>query len=240
MTLDALQAAMRAAMRGERALDDAAAELGADPARLAIYRRMIRGHVESALRSQLTACVGSLGADDDSAPWQAIFEAYLGAHPPSHWALLEAARDFRAFLHGRIGTDGITAFHACVAEFEWALYEIARDPARLPEPTATPVLNPTLQVLQFPYPVVQFVAAWYGGDRPAVPDPADCMALAFRRPASGHPCFYSATPTLLFALKMVHDGLSVADAVAASGQPAEAVQAALDRGIATGLVIGRS
>lgn len=237
MRLSDLQQAMHAAMRGERPVEQVAGDLGADPARLGIYARMIQGHVDTALRSQLTACVGALGAEDDTPQWQAIFAAYRAECPPSHWALLEAARAFRGFLHAHVGEHGITEAHLCLAEFEWALYEIARDPTRLPEPTATPVLNPTLQVLQFPYPVVGFVAAWYRGERPALPVPGDTMALAFRRPASGHPCFYSATPELLFALKMVHDGLSVADAVAASGQPAGAVQAALDRGVAAGLVI---
>lgn len=240
MTLEALQATMYAAMRGEVPLDAAAATLGADPARLAIYRRMIRGHVATALRSQLTACVGALGADDDTPEWRAIFEGYLASCPPTHWALLEAARAFRGFLHARIGTLGITPVHVCLAELEWALFEIARDPVRLPAPGAEPVLNPTLQVLEFPYPVARFVAAWYAGRRPALPGEGDTLVLAFRRPSTQHPCFYTATPPLLFALKMVHDQLSVAAAVEASGQPEDAVRGALARGIEAGLILGRS
>jgi hypothetical protein len=240
--LNRTQAALHAAMRGARSLDAVAQDLGADPARLGIYHRMVRGHVSTALRSQLTVCVESLGAAEETPEWQALFDAYYSDHPPSHWALLEAARGFRDFLLTQVGQHGVTPFHVGLAEFEWALYDISRDPARVPmaPPTGRWQLNPTLQVLEFPYPVVWFTAQWMRGERPALPDEAPEMALAFRRPRSGHPCFYTATPELLFALKMAHDGLSVGDAVTLSGQPREAVQAAFDRGVDIGLVIPAS
>lgn len=242
MKLESIQRALHAAVKDQRPLAEVAAELGADTARLAIYRRMIRGHVRAAVTGRLEVCCELLGAGEDTPAWQVLFEGYLAACPPAHWALGEAAAGFPGYLATRLeqGDPAVQPFHVAVAELEWSLFQTNRDETQLPEPRAlsVPILNPTLQVLEWPWPVASFMTAWSRGTRPPLPTTeVPEMALVFRRPATGNPCFYVGTPTLLFALKVTHDGLSVAEAVAQSGQPPEAVTSALDVAAEIGLVL---
>lgn len=243
--LEALQRHMHTAVKGLAPVHVVAAALGVDAKRLAIYHRMIRHHVVAALQTRLGATTALLGAGEETPAWERLLAAYLADCPPSHWALGHAAGAFPGFLAERVEAGEATGFHVALAELEWALYTVNRDATRLPPhhrayvEGAPLALNPTLQILEWPYPVAAFLAAFNRGEGPAVPTaPGDPeLVLVFRRPASGNPYFHAATPALLFALKMVHDGLTVADAAAASGQPAEAVQAALADAVQQGLVL---
>ncbi|MEZ4474329.1 MAG: DNA-binding domain-containing protein [bacterium] len=240
-----LQQQMHDAVKDRAPVAVVAAALGVDPKRLAIYRRMIRHHVVVALCSRLGATTALLGADQETPAWTALLEGYLEACPPSHWALGHAAGAFPGYLAERVGAQGVTPFHVAVAELEWALYTVNRDETRLPprHPAyvegAPLALNPTLQILEWPYPVAAFLAAFNRGEGPAVPTaPTDPeLVLVFRRPVSGNPYFQAATPALLFALKVVHDGLSVDEAVVASGQQPADVEAALRHATDIGLVL---
>lgn len=239
MTLEDIQRRMHAAVKDLQPVEVVAAELGMDPERLAIYRRMVRSHVHTAVAGRLPVSTALLGAPDDTPAWQALFEAYLAECPPSAPTLPEAAAAFPGFLGRRAEAGEVAPFTAAVAELEWAAFQVNRDPTQLPDPKqlSAPVLNPTLQIMSWPWPVTSFVVAWQRGERPAEPSPAEELTLVFRRPATGHPCYHVATPDLLFVLKMVHDGLSVEAAAQISGQGMEAVEAALAGAVGIGLVI---
>lgn len=238
MNLEALQRAMHDAVKDHRPVSEVAAELGVDPARLAIYRRMVRGHVLTALVSRLPETTRRLGAVAETPAWHALFEHYLQAHPPSAPTLPEAAAAFPGFLAEHHEALGLHPAVAALAELEWALFAVNRDATELPAPAAHPVLNPTLQVLQWPWPVASELAARRRGEDPPPPAPGEELVLLFRRPATGHPCFHVATPARLFAIKVVHEGMTVAQASEAAGQPVEVVAGVLDEARAIGLVIG--
>jgi hypothetical protein len=234
MTLEATCRAIHDTVRENRSVAEVARELGVDERRLDIYRSMVRGHVYTALSANYDVLAGVLGEP----LFDALYEAYLVAHPPSSWALNQAASAFPEFLATAYdaGRAGLVPFHGALAEFEWALYEVGVDPAE-PEASERPTLNPTLAVLQTDYPVVPFVLAWQRGEGPAVPEPEATLSLVFQRPATGRAAFYNGSGDLLFALKMVHDGMDVATAAEASGHPTDVVEGLLAAAIDIGLVI---
>lgn len=237
MRLEALQQQMHAAVKDLRPVAEVAAVLGVDPARLAIYRRMVRAHVFTALSSRLPATLRLLGITEGSA----LYEAYLAAHPPREATLPEAAAAFPGFLAQRLeaGDASVTAFGVALAELEWALFQVNRDPTPLPEwaTLAGPVLNPTLQVMAWPWPVGSYLTAHNRGQEGEVPAPAEELVLLFRRPASGNPCFYVGTPERLFVIKMVHEGLSVEAAARLGDQAVAPVAQALASAVEIGLVL---
>lgn len=239
MNLEALQQQMHAAVKDLRPVAEVAAVLGVDPARLAIYRRMVRAHVFTALSSRLPATLRLLGITEGSA----LYEAYLQAHPPREATLPEAAAAFPGFLAQRLeaegGTGSVLPFAVALAELEWALFQVNRDPTPLPEGAtlAGLVLNPTLQVMAWPWPVGSYLTAHNQGRVGEVPAPAEELVLLFRRPASGNPCFYVGTPERLFVIKMVHEGLSVEAAARLGDQAVAPVAQALASAVEIGLVL---
>jgi hypothetical protein len=104
-TLRELEALVHAAIRQDLSVDSAAAELGCDPARLAIYRRFIAGHVRTALDKNFPVLAALLGPER----WAALGEAFYAERPPSHWELNEAARPFPGWLaaHEEAGHEGL-------------------------------------------------------------------------------------------------------------------------------------
>ncbi len=233
---------MHAAVKDGRPVAEVASALGVDPARLAIYRRMVRTHVYTALSSRLPATLGLLGAADETLAWSTLYEVYLAECPPQAATLPEAAAAFPGFLARRLEAEDPTvpAFAVAVAELEWALFQVNRDPTHLPDPRdlSGMVLNPTLQVMAWPWPVATWMLAHNRGERPALPASGEELVLIFRRPKSGHPCFHVATPERLFVLKMVHEGLGVAEAAGLGGQEEGAVRGALTSALEIGLVLG--
>ncbi len=247
MKLAEIQATFHQALRGESTPEAAAAALGADPRRLAIYTRFARGHVASALESNLP--VFRARASDD---WPAIVDAYFAAHPPRHWALNHAAQAFPGFVQATVEATagaphgegparfGWTAFETCLAQAEWALYRALSDTAPRPGPQAPLGLNPTLVPMQFPYPVADVMLAHGRGEAPPRPAPAPSIVFFYQSPATGNGRYQKARPDLLFAVKAVDAGLDPAAAAAASGQPLAAVRAAYSAAADVGLIVGWS
>ncbi|MCA9560857.1 MAG: putative DNA-binding domain-containing protein [Myxococcales bacterium] len=241
MTLEQLQRLMHDVVKQGVEVDAGAAALGVDPARLRIYRNFTRTHVRTALELNLPMTRHLLSeAPLGETLWESLYEDYLRACPPRSWELNAAAEAFPAFLEAQLdaGRDGVTHFAVCLAAFEWAQFETLRHPATIPAEVDATTLNPTLTLLQQAYPVVPYAARWSRGERDlSPPAPADSIALLFRHPTRHHCRFYAASDVLLFAMKVAHDGLSAQQAAAASGQPLEAVEAALTEAQRTGLIL---
>ncbi len=219
------------AVRGGPDVHAAAAALGVAPGRLAIYRRFVRGHV----RSAVAANFGLTRAATAPAAWDALVDRYVDAHPAHHWRLDDAAAAFPAWLADVAALD---APRRALAELEWTLAEVRHDPTPWPAvPAGGWALNPTLAILQSPFALVPWAIA-LGRGEPAPPPPAaESLVLACRRPADEVTVFHAGHPDWLFAIKVAHDGLTVAEAAALSGQPAAAVRAALDGAVDASLLL---
>lgn len=233
--LNDLQAVMHQVLRDALPVAEGAAQLGVDPARLAIYHRFVHRHVQHALEANFPATLAALPADVRAT----LHAAYFAAHPPGTWSLDAAAAAFPAFLDARAGVEAPTPFHAALAHLEWALSEVYHDPAVPPVPETT-TLNPTLTVLESAYPVAAYLAAAQaGGPPPEVPEaqPAPTLTLVFRHPVRETACFFAATDALLFALKVAHDALDPLEVAAALGLDPNAALDAMRAGVACGLLL---
>lgn len=231
MKLADVQQAVHGVLRGAAPLQAGAEALGIDPARLAIYRRFVRRHVEVALSAEFPHLKAALGADR----WSDLYAAYYEAHPPSAPTLPEAAAAFPDFLAAQYeaGRFGLSEAHLALADFEWALYEVSIDGAPWPTPTSRSV-NPTLSILSFEYDVATFALEGMGeGPWPESPT----LVLAFQHPARRTARWHRARPELLLALKIAHEGLTPSDAAAATGAAPSAVEAALAFAVEVGLLV---
>ncbi|MCA9544635.1 MAG: putative DNA-binding domain-containing protein, partial [Myxococcales bacterium] len=213
VTLAEVHRWVHAAVRREDALPQAAQALGVDPDRLAIYRRFVRGHVAGAVRVNYALTAAACAPD----AFEALVTRYVDAHPATHWRLDACAEAFAPWL---AEVDALTPPQRALAELEAALMAVRVDPS--PWPALAPgqaALNPTLALLEFPYPLVPWALALGRGEAAPLPDPLPSLVLAFRRPVDEVVTYHAAHPDWLFALKVIHDGLSAHQAAAASGQP---------------------
>ena len=234
MTLEALERVIHQVMRDETSIAAGAKTLQVDARRLGVYRGFVRGHIRSALESNF----GLLEAWVGPTTWHALVRGYRAAYPPSHWGLGQAGDRFPAFVAERVeaGALGLTPVHTALAELEWALFEAQIDQARMPEQRSAPVLNPTLSVLTFAYPIVALAVALNTGTAPEPPEPGEQLVLVYRQPTREVAAYHVADAELLFAVKMVHEGLSVADAAQVAQQPVELVEAVLAKAVRAGVV----
>lgn len=237
MKLHALQQVIHQVLRGDAGVPSGATALGVDPQRLAIYRRFVRGHVRTALEGEFPNLRAWLGGDR----WEALYEAYYTACPPTAPTLPEAAAAFPEFLEAQqqAGAFGLTPAHLALADMEWALYEVSVGGAAWPAPGELDglVVNPTLSILSFEYDVASLALELSAGEAVEPPEVSPTMVLVFQRPPRRHACWYRGTPELLFALKVVHEGLSEAAAAEATGQPLEVVRLALSQAVEAGVLI---
>ncbi len=241
MTLVELERLIHQAVKSEIAVPEAASALGCDPDRLAIYQRMVEGHIVGTLDGIFEV----LKALIEPARWQQIESAYLAECPPSHWSLNHAGEALPEFLEAccQQGRFGLTELDVCLAQLEWEIMATALNAAPMPglECGALPIINPTLSILSQPFELVPFLIGVDAGEKTRSDAPPrrenDAIALLFQRPGTLHCAYYQADDQLLFALKAVSGGLSTAEAATVSGQPQALVDAAYTRAIEIGLLL---
>ena len=238
MNLETIHRTLHSALRGEKPVDEVAAALGVNPARLAIYRRFVETHVRTALDANFPTLRAIFG----DTRWAKLAHAYDAAHPPHHWELNRAAADFAEFLERDRANEAeleIEPWHISVAELELTLCEIAQAIVEVPANTAVPTVNPSLVILELSHAIGPHVAAGLRGE-PIPPPPADdepSRVLVYQRPPALRAVFQVADDGLLFALKVTHDGLTARDAATATGLPIERVESELRRAVERGVII---
>lgn len=233
-------AVMHAVLRGEKTTEEAAPVLGVDPRRLAIYQGFVRDHVTGILAQQFPRVKLAM----DPVAWEQVARGFFEAHAPTDWEINEAAAPFPGHLAGELGrADGVALFHVSLAQFEWAQWCAYTDPALIPRPESLDrlVVNPTLQILELPCPVVGPVIALDRGESAPspLPDAGDGAerVLIFRHPERETCAYWRVTEQLVVALSMAHEGTTLEAAAQAVGWAVSDVSAALDRAVEIGLCI---
>lgn len=222
----------------------AAAVLEIPEAGLRLYQSFFRRHHREILELPYRILFSTL--DEDTAA--DLVRGYQADHPMSQREINANAAAFPEWLAARVagGAAGVSEFHAELAVLERERFARYATPVELPAPDtlAGPTLNPTLEVLQLRYPVADYVDAWAAAQAagappppaPARPAPEPELLFVYRDPASleGRAC--RAGPRLLFAFKVLHDGLSPEAAALEAGRDpdfvAAALQAAVEQGVA--------
>lgn len=229
-------------LRGEIDALEASRLLGAPENRLAVYAGFVKQHVRTALEKNYTALGPVLGRDT----WDELVDRYFREHPPGDYELNAAASGFRAFLQGLVekGLYGLNRFHLELAELEWQEWAVYASEVALPRPgdLTGPVLNPTLVILDLDHPVVDYLDAFRRRDDardpvPPTPEPSRQTVFVFRHPVTLKNAYLKADTRDLFAFKMVHDGLTVAEAVREAGLAEDTVRGILDGAVRAGLVL---
>lgn len=241
--LNEIQDQLHKLFRGESSAEETASALGIErPERLDLYRGFVRHHMRSILTKVYPHTQSLLSKET----WSALDDRFFAACPSYHWELNENAKPFVDFLQGCFEEGpyaDLTAFHVELAHFEWEEFGTYMDSERMPHATELeqPTLNPTLNILQTHYPIFAFVRDLRKSedDPPPLPELLEepQTLFLFQHPETFKLRYHTATPELLFAIKMCHDGLSVAQASAASGHDEAVVANVLDIASKAGIVI---
>ncbi len=229
-------------LRGELAAEQLAELFQVPASRALIYQSSARAHLDEVLAKNYASLRSVLGP----ALWQRICDGYFAEQPPSDFELNACVRALPGYLEQlrARGEPGIEAFHAELAELEWLEFSVYVSRSGEAAPTARTTLNPTLEILQTRFPVARFLdewRAWEAGELESAPAPplneAPEVVFVFRHPASEEYAFARADPELLFAFKVLYDGLDPAAAAQAAGVETAAVERALDRALRLGLAV---
>ena len=232
---------MHALLRGTLSAEQAAASLGVSVERIAIYQTFVRDHVRTLLEKNYEITARIAGPD----AWQALVNRFFETRPARHYELNANGESLLGLLDDCIAERraDFGPFHRELAELEWTEWRVYADRAEMPEPSHLErvTLNPTLVVLSLSWPVSGFVQAWRAADdaaahRPPLPEgPEPEQVFVYR--SRGLARFIRADERLLFAFKIAHDGLTVAEAARLSGLDTDTVDAVLRRASEAGIVI---
>lgn len=223
---------------------------GADAAakRLRLYQGFVHGHIREALEKNYTVLAALLPPPVWERLVNAFFQRFpADTHELNDCA--RAFPEFVQTCCDEPAWEGVLGdVHVEVADLEWQEWVAYATQVEVPtlDHVLQPIINPTLTVLSCAYPLREFMTAarhWMAaqeehatahgeaarGDQldhamhgpPAWPTEQQPEILfVMRHPKTLSNTFVRADEPLMFAFKMVHDGLSVADA-AAAGQISE-------------------
>lgn len=247
--------ALHRTLTGEVKLERGAALLGVDPQRLHIYRGFVRGHIRSAVAANFNLTEAWI-RHGSAAAWTWLLEGFVDQARPEHWTLDAAAQGFAEWIGGLVaqplpphsgaGSFRIDAFAGALATLEWSLYQAHVSPEDLSAATPAPEgssgfrLNPTLDILELAEGLAALAAAL---NRDEVPAQAPRLTggteqvWVLRRPQTERALFLKPDTGHWFAFKAVYEGLDVAGAAAATGQPLAAVQAAYAEALRAGFIL---
>jgi len=233
---------LHAVLRGAKPPESAEVALGLDASRVAFYADTVFSHVQEIVRKNFAVLAEVLGQET----FDALVQEYFALYPAEAFELNENAASFRELLASHVadGRFGLTEAHLELAELEWQEFVAYVSPVEIPKRRwlTEPALNPTLGILQLDYPVAAFLDAWRGWDgqgaAPPFPtEPAPETIFVLRHPDTESAIFLMATDQMLFAFKVIHDGVSIPQAALAAGVSEEIARAAIQEASQWGLLL---
>jgi len=198
-------------------------------ARVALYGRFVRHHVVDGVEKLfplVRRCVGE-------AAWEELVRGYFATGPARHYELNRLGEHFPAFLSDKAREHGLPAWVPALAHFEWTDFAVYASEERVPARVERLSPNPTLAVLRHPWRLCAFVRGGAEGQ----PRPGEEMALLWRHPRELVTLYMAADDVALLALKMAVEGLTPAEVATATGVAEADIRAAVERGMADGLVL---
>ncbi|RKG58291.1 DUF2063 domain-containing protein [Corallococcus sp. AB011P] len=201
-----------------------------DPERMALYGQFVRGHVRSTLEKLFPLTRKAVTPD----AWDALVDGYTRTRPARHYELNRLGEGFAPFVSDAAAEKGLPPFLPALARFEWTDFAVFASEEDLPDAVDRLTPNPTLTVLENPYPLCAFVRA-RGAE--SVPAEGEELALLWRHPERLVTFFMAATPPALLVLKMAVEGLSEEAVVQATGMSAADLHAEVVRFTKDGMVL---
>ncbi len=220
-----------------------------DIRRLSIYPSFVKLHITKFLSENFA----SLKSLFEPTLWKKIITEYFKKYPAQHWQLYRSAENFPKFIRDLMANSSydIQEFHAELAELEWI--EISTYNCDIPFPSGdsiqTPIINPTLSILNLTYPVARFAQLsrisnmeasqkqWLEKKEYLMRLPIPSIVFLFRNPKTQASNFIEVTDSILFAFKIVHDQLSPEQASQQSQQSLDDVHELINEIQQLGIVI---
>lgn len=161
------QLAMQRFWLGLEFPDEGHFKSGADLRGLELYRRLMRYGWHDVMLSIYPICASIL-ADR----WELVVDDYIKRYPPSHYNLNRLAERFSSYLKEKeIESNATLPFIAQLADYEWLELETGEHPAVVSRSeintpltfeqfdTCGPLLNPTLALRRYAFPILQIADA---------------------------------------------------------------------------------
>ncbi|HSR37223.1 MAG TPA: thio(seleno)oxazole modification radical SAM maturase SbtM, partial [Desulfurivibrionaceae bacterium] len=168
--------------------------------------------------------------------WEKIYPACRRLVPSGLWCQLTAGDDPARLPQalGAVDAAELPSFLPDLARLEWAIHQV-REGAVAIDPVAALALNPTLQMLEFPWQGL--AGAIGGGAATPAPRPGPERLLVWWAPADGVARCRPASDEDLLVLKVVVEGIDPREAAALGGVPVGAIDNALRRAVERGLLL---
>ncbi len=229
---------MHRLLRGSLEPARAAELLEASTDRLTAYRGFVRNHVRLYLEKNYVVLHQILQPD----VWEVLFERSFHRCPSREYELNANAEGFLEVLSEAIaeGDLGLSQFHHELAQLEWLEWVVYADRVEMPAPVTIErvAINPSLQLLSTEWPVASFVRSWRMGEAPEIPDvPQPEIVFVYRDPLHGWSRLIVADDALLFAFKLVHDGLKPSEAAQLTGLKEVELFSILQSAVETGILV---
>ena len=224
--------ALKPFLLGKTTTEETVAQLGdTDARRLALYRRFVQNHEQDVLEKIFPLALASTPPEQ----WQALQQGYFAAHPLFHYEFNANGVHFPEYLRGvaKEGELELPPWLPELADLEFADLAARLDPADIPErgPWA---LNPTVSMRQFAWDVGAYAAKPEGPK----PLPRENMQVFFRERESEDSQWTEPEPKDLLLLKMLTEGMTVAQTAQAAGVPEGMLVEWLEEARVQGWVVG--
>jgi len=232
-------------LRNRKSPEEVAESLGIQTERLSVYSDFVKHHMKSVLEKNFEVLSEIL----EDKVWQKLVDDYYIYCPANQPELNANAESFPAFIQSEIerGNKSLTNFHHELAQLEWQEFAVYSSQKEIPKSkvVASPVLNPTLEIIQFEYPVSDFVDNWRAKnitqDNFKLPrkysDGSYEIIFLFRHPQTELAMFYKADEILLSAFKIVHDEISLEKAAKVTDTDMKTLKEILVRAESVGMVV---
>ncbi len=236
---------MHQLLRGEKSPEEVAEIFGADPNRLAIYQGFVKGHIAKTLEKNYCLLKRTILPEI----WKKLVDQYFTKYPALDWRLNESTEKFPFFLQDSLSQKDLqlNEFHVELAKFEWEEVNIFNTDATIPSPTQIDqlILNPTISILQFTYPIAEFVKQirvgkknkWLEEKKFFEEREQEEIVFLFRNLQTYRCNFLQGNDNILFAFKVVHENLSLSQAAEATGQEISIIKQIIREVSQTGLII---
>ncbi len=145
--------------------------------------------------------------------------------------------DFPGLLAATSPAGGRPDFLSDLARLEWVLHQAGLGPAEGDPGPDRVIVNPALRLMQFSYKNLVPLVQAAGKGESVVPEPGEELVVVWRKAETGEVLFRAAREEDLLVLKIVLEEVAPESAAAAGGVPPAAIEDALERAAAEGLLI---
>lgn len=211
----------------------------ADPQRVGIYGRFIRGYADDVTNILFSDARAAVEAAQGEERWTRLLRDYYATRPGVSHDLNQYGAAFPEFVRGQ---DDLPAWLPNLALHEWTRYGVTAAPTPIPARVEALTANPTLEVLQLAWRISSWAMTLADAcdTRQAATEPPEAgeeLTLIWRHPKNGFSRYIAAGPRTLLVLKMAAEGIAPEAAAEAGGVPLENVEETLAECVGWGLVL---